>query len=314
MTPGPFARILVGYLTTEQGADACCLAVDLATACNADLVLASIVSAVWIENMGAQTGPAVVHGRERERSAVALKEVAAELAGAPGLAHVARRLEASSSAARGLHDTAVAEQADLIVVGSSHRGPIGRALVGSVGDRLLNGAPCAVAVAPRGHAAGRSRQIRVVAIAFDGSPEAYLALSAAHRLTELTGATLRALMVLEPPAARSGHVVASAGLERLVAIERSEALQRQEQAARSTFDSAVLALGDGVPIEGKVQVGGDPAAAILDAARTDVDLLVLGSRAYGPVRRALLGSVSAAVVRQAPSPVLVTPRVGESAA
>jgi nucleotide-binding universal stress UspA family protein len=71
-------------------------------------------------------------------------------------------------------------------------------------------------------------------------------------------------------------------------------------------------LGDGVAVEPEVLVGGDPASAILDAARADTDLLVLGSRAYGPMRRALLGSVLGAVVRHASCPVLVTPRIGES--
>src|ERR1035437_2757042 len=68
MTPAPFAHILVGYLPTEQGADARALGVDLAATCGADLLLASIVSAVWIENIGEQTGPAVIHSGERERA------------------------------------------------------------------------------------------------------------------------------------------------------------------------------------------------------------------------------------------------------
>jgi nucleotide-binding universal stress UspA family protein len=42
-----------------------------------------------------------------------------------------------------------------------------------------------------------------------------------------------------------------------------------------------------------------------------IDLLVCGSRGYGPVRRVLLGTVSAALLRQASVPVLVTPRGGE---
>ena len=44
-----------------------------------------------------------------------------------------------------------------------------------------------------------------------------------------------------------------------------------------------------------------------------VDLLVCGSRGYGPVRRVLLGTVSAALLRQASVPVLVVPR-GDDAA
>ena len=80
-------------------------------------------------------------------AASALKEATDELAAVTGLGRVERRLEALSSPARGLHDTAMSEQANLIVVGSTHHGPLGRVLLGSVGERLLADAPCAVAIA-----------------------------------------------------------------------------------------------------------------------------------------------------------------------
>jgi nucleotide-binding universal stress UspA family protein len=52
---------------------------------------------------------------------------------------------------------------------------------------------------------------------------------------------------------------------------------------------------------------GDPAAT-LEAQGVEVDLLVIGSRGYGPFRRALLGGVAAEVMRSAPCPVIVVPR------
>jgi hypothetical protein len=110
MTATPFERVLVGYLATEPGADARALAVDLAVLCGADVLLVTVVSAVWLEHPGEQTGLAVVHGGTRERSALALKEAAAELADVSGLGGVERRLEASRSPARGLHDTALADR------------------------------------------------------------------------------------------------------------------------------------------------------------------------------------------------------------
>ena len=54
-------------------------------------------------------------------------------------------------------------------------------------------------------------------------------------------------------------------------------------------------------IEGK-------AADVLVEATADFDLLVLGSRGYGPLKRVLLGGVSAKVVDEAACPVLVVPR------
>ena len=308
MTPAPFSRILVGYVPTEQGADARALGVDLGAACGADLLLTTIVEAVWIEHVGDQTGPAVIHSGQRERAASALKEAAAELLDAAGIGHVERRLEASSSTARGLHDTAVSEHADLVVVGSSHHGALGRVLLGSVGNRLLTGAPCAVAVAPRGYATRRERKSGLVAVAFDGSPESRSALQAAHRLATRMDARLRAVMVIAPPAAIPGQFVPLAGLEPLVTIERAQALQHQESAAAAALESAVQELGDGATVEQEVLFGRDPGAAILGTVGADLGLLVIGSRAYGPVRRTLLGSVSTSILRDAPCPVLVTPR------
>ncbi len=52
---------------------------------------------------------------------------------------------------------------------------------------------------------------------------------------------------------------------------------------------------------------GDPAAVLAEQA-IELDLLVMGSRSYGPVRSALLGAISSAVMRTAPCPVLITPR------
>ena len=307
MTDPPFSRVLVGYVPTEQGADARALGVELASACDAELLLTSIVSAVWLEHIGLQTGPAVVRSGDRDRAALALEEATAGLVGRPGLPRVQRRLEASSSTARGLHDTAGLEDADVIVVGSSHHGPLGRVLLGSVAERLLSGAPCAVAVAPRGYATRPSDGMGAIAVAFDGSPESRLALLVAEQLALRLGARLVALMVIEPPTAIPGQFVPLAGLEPVVFTEREEMLERHEQAARAALDDAARALGDGLSIERQVLFG-DPAEALLEAADADVDLLVLGSRAYGPVRRALLGSVSHAVVRHASCPVLVTPR------
>lgn len=52
---------------------------------------------------------------------------------------------------------------------------------------------------------------------------------------------------------------------------------------------------------------GDPVRLLADAA-ADADLLVVGSRGYGPLRRVLLGSTSAGLVRSVRCPVLVYPR------
>ena len=67
----------------------------------------------------------------------------------------------------------------------------------------------------------------------------------------------------------------------------------------------------GVPADGEV-VAGDPARELILASGA-VDLLVLGSRRWGPVRRLALGSTSERVIRRATCPVLVPPRLGRRA-
>src|SRR5687767_3079852 len=62
------------------------------------------------------------------------------------------RTTPNPSAAHALHDIARVEHAELIVVGSSHTGRLGRVAPGSTGERLLHGAPCAVAIVPDGYA------------------------------------------------------------------------------------------------------------------------------------------------------------------
>lgn len=68
----------------------------------------------------------------------------------------------------------------------------------------------------------------------------------------------------------------------------------------------MASLPDDVHVEAEL-VEGYADAALADLGRED-GLLVLGSRAYGPLRRVLLGSVSTALVLSAPCPVIVHPR------
>ena len=100
------------------------------------------------------------------------------------------------SAAQGLNDLAEELDADMIVVGSTHRGALGRVFPGSVGQRLLNVAPVAVAVAPRGFARGEHLGIGLVGVAYDGTDESELALRQAIELAERPDAKLRLITIV----------------------------------------------------------------------------------------------------------------------
>ena len=186
-----------------------------------------------------------------------------------------------SSASRALHELAERTAPHAIVVGSSEHAGLGRVSPGSTVERLLHGAPCPVAVAPQGYRE-HARPVRQIAVAYDGTPESDDALDVAVRLGRALGAGLR-----------------------LVGVAR-----RPDQALQSAVDEALAALPADVHAEGTVLVEDDVVATLAELPQPRPDLLVCGSRGYGPVRQILLGSVSTRVIRRAAYPVLVVPRTG----
>ncbi len=198
----------------------------------------------------------------------------------------------ASSPARGLYELA-AEQGKygvpVLVIGSTHRGPVGRVVVGSVGELLCSGAPCAVIVAPRGFAEQAPSELADVVVGFDGSPESRATLRTGHALARVAGSKLRVVAVLHHSIS---HRHNSEG-----ALEAGAALQVQ-------LDEAVSELAGDVDT---TVVEGDPVDQLAEAAK-GAGILVLGGRSYGPMHHVLAGSVSAKLMRCAPSPVLVLPR------
>jgi nucleotide-binding universal stress UspA family protein len=235
--------------------------------------------------------------------ALALGEMLAHVTGATV---TQTRLPKGHSLPHALHREAERSGCDLLVVGSSHRTGMNRVVSGSVTERLLHGAPCAVAVAPRGYRDEAPREPRVIVVGFDGMPESRNALAAATRLAEQSGAALRVVAVDDAGGVGPATPVAGFGSPVPVApITTREALEQSLQAA-------VEQLPRGVRPAASV-VRGSAVGQLVDAADTGADLLVVGSRGRGPIRRAVLGGVSARLVRDAPCPVLVLPRSARSA-
>jgi nucleotide-binding universal stress UspA family protein len=198
------------------------------------------------------------------------------------------------SPARALQSAAIAHDADLLVVGSAHHGPVARLVLGSVGRSLLQGAPCPVAVAPRG-LADAGVELRRMAVGYDGGPEAEAALTLAAALADAHGAALTCSSAWDLPAAAMASPYYSPDLDRLAdAIER-ETRERVETALAS-YPGAVSEIRRGA------------ARGVLEEASEAADLLVVGSRGWGPVHRVALGSTSDHLVHHAHCPVLVVPR------
>jgi nucleotide-binding universal stress UspA family protein len=209
-----------------------------------------------------------------------------------------------------LAELAQCEGADLLVLGSTHRGSVGRVVPGAMAYRLLGEAPCAVAIAPPGFGvppdgdsgwrplSGDSGDagMRVIGVGYDGSPAARQALGVAAELAVSNGAALRVYAV----ALRKADVPIG------VLGGRQTTPSSEPEKLREALHQAVASL----PPEERalpVFLRGFPAAELLDAAECGVDLLVLGSESGGPVRRAFSGSVSSTVLERATCPVLISP-------
>jgi nucleotide-binding universal stress UspA family protein len=202
-----------------------------------------------------------------------------------------------STIPRCLQEIAAAEGALAIVVGPSHRGPLGRIVPGSVGERLLHGTPCPVAVAPRGYWGKAYAGIKRIGVGYIGVPEAGEALSAALGLAAGADATVRVLSVVEPARVGSSLYFA-AGSRELDATVRADL----SRSMRSAIDQL------GVPVEVSSEVTDGYADDELARLSNEVDLLVCGSRGHGPAGSVMLGCVSTGVLRKARCPVLVVPR------
>jgi nucleotide-binding universal stress UspA family protein len=204
----------------------------------------------------------------------------ADLAGRP----VETVAIAGSSPARVLHELSDQMRPRALVIGSSRGGASDVVSLGSVGELLLHGGGAAIAVAPNGFRAPEGRTAEI-GVAFGDTPESDDAVRVASELAEHTGVSLQVLTVPEP----SLH-------DDLPMRRRSEHLERTIGRASAT----------------RVELAGDPATALATAS-ADLDLLIAGSRSYGPLGAVLLGAVTRQLIGSAHCPVMVVPRVRDPA-
>jgi nucleotide-binding universal stress UspA family protein len=179
---------------------------------------------------------------------------------------------------------------DAIVTGSPHRHGLGRMVAGSVAVDVLNGAETDVFVAPAGYADSPHDGLKTIAIAYLGTPESDVARQRGEELVP-DGGQVELMTVAEPPVALS-----FAGPN--VAVPEDPEAVLSEGLSMFPREMAVETR----------HLNGAAAPELEKACAAGIDLLVMGSRGYGPVKRVLLGSVSGHVFRHAPCPLLVTRR------
>jgi nucleotide-binding universal stress UspA family protein len=232
-----------------------------------------------------ETTAVVVHEFDSSAREEAQRLLQSEREAVGGEAEIAHA--GGTSVAVGLHRFAEEHNSDLLVIGASRRGFVGRVLAGDDARSSLQGAPCAVAVSPSGYA-DSPNPIEVIGVGYDDSAESQGALASAGDLAGGTGAEVHAL-ILVAMIRFDGSLTPMNGVmgtdPRLTGIARR----------LSRLDRVRVRPAYGLPVEELRSFG------------SEVDLLVLGSGGPKPEGRVVLDRTSKSLTRSPNCPVLVLP-------
>lgn len=283
------SKIIIGYQEDERGADALALGRVLAETLAAQPVV--VTAALWPAYLMSPADRDVALHREFDETLEAASDRLRDL-------HPDTHVAEAQSAAGELISVAEEKNAVAIVIGTSHHGMLGRLALGSVGRSLVHGAPCAVVVARAGLAAEDSQHLLHIGVAFDGSAEAWGALEAGIGMAERTHGRLTVLTVADFPSYGLGSAWPAFSAEDLVDAEDKD--------KQRILDLALGRAPSGLPVEGRLLTG--PAGSLLAEASGDFDLLIMGSRGYGPIGRTFLGGTATHVIHEARCSVMVLPR------
>jgi nucleotide-binding universal stress UspA family protein len=278
MQPSPLAAhattIVAGIGPHDEGRDTLAVGITLAAAQDARLLLAAVDTSASAPARTPSDGAAgtTLVQRLKEAAALVPEEV---------VCHT--KVITAASVVGALHDLAQRERARVLVLGPTHLDPVALAARGDVALGALHGTPCPVAISPAGYAERPAHALRRLGVAWDGSAESDEALAEAVVLAERQDGSVQLFHAPD---------------RRLPSVHRHETLLRLRGAA--------AAAAHRVPVD-TMLLEHHPATDLV-AATGELDLLVMGSRGYGPVRRAVRGSVSAQIVHRAACPILIVPR------
>ena len=249
--------------------------------------------------------------REHHRSAglTYLNAVARRLKGlaAPG----ATRLVAEGEVRDVIRAQAECIHADLVVMTTHGRGPLGRFWLGSVADELVRTLPMPVLlVRPREGVPDLEREadVKRILIPLDGSALAEQVLEPAAELGALTDAEFTLVRVVRPVVI-GAYALGAGGLGQLaVGMEQLEAehKRRCEQAENYLEEIAARLRARKLTVRTHVATEEQPAVGILqEAQKADADLIALATHGRRGLSRLFLGSVADKVVRGGRLPVLL---------
>jgi len=204
----------------------------------------------------------------------------------------------SDSVPKGLTELATEVNADVVVVGSSSTGLLGRVTLGSVSGRLVHTAQVPVAIAPRGYP-GDPGPIRRLSVAYGGQAKNVGLIASSAELANKWSTQLRIVSFTVRPV--YGAFERSA--EEMV-IQQWEKRTTDEIAKQLNTVRSAVAVAE---VEVKTGIGHDWRAAVENVPWEVGDLFLLGSGAAGAKAQVFLGSAASKILRHTPVPVMILP-------
>lgn len=200
-----------------------------------------------------------------------------------------------------IRNTALQLGASFIVITSHARGMIGRAVFGSVADRLSRTSSVPVVIVhPTELSVGSDvATIRRLLVPIDGSKRGRSSIAVARTLASQLDVPIRLLRVIDfTPSMYTGDPLP---LPQSYFDDWRRGARESLEAASSEFD------GSGIPVSIEVREG-SPFTEI-ESACEEGDLIVLSSHGRSGLQRWLLGSVAEKLVRSASVPVCLVPSI-----
>jgi nucleotide-binding universal stress UspA family protein len=186
---------------------------------------------------------------------------------------------------------------DLLVVGSHGRSAAGRALLGSVSQKVLSHAICSVRVARFREDAGRlaGDPIRLV-VGIDGSSDSAAAVSAVADRAWPAGSEATVVMAVDPHLTMALAYGPQYGALAMVPVGEGTDTERARRITESVARELKRSGLSAVPI---VQEGDPKRILLQEAERCNADCIFVGAKGHSRLERFLLGSVSSAVAARA---------------
>ncbi|MGZ4583645.1 MAG: universal stress protein [Mycobacterium sp.] len=289
--------VVVGYRAGNVGLSGLHLAVRVARTLNTSLTVATIVPKPWLTP--SLTRADAQYERWAETLAVESADEAAgylrDLAEGIEVIYVNR---AHRSVSGGLIEVIADVDADVLVLGALPSGGRGGVVIGSTADWLLHASPVPVAISPREYRFGTGGLTRLTC-AYSATPDT---LDVVRRCVEFGERFAVPLRVITFAVRGKTMYPPEVGFDAEDSILEAWASQAREVLRQLRTDGIV---GDDVDLQ--VVTGVSWADALGKADWQEGEILALGTRPRGDIRRVFLGSRSGKIIRESPVPVLVLP-------